>query len=61
VLLVGDEPYYAASGFKRVTKGRAMLPGPVDPERILVAELVAGAFEGVEGHVRPDYEAESPA
>jgi predicted N-acetyltransferase YhbS len=57
VLLVGDEPYYAASGFKRVTKGRAMLPGPVDPERVLVAELVAGAFEGVEGHVRPDYEA----
>jgi predicted N-acetyltransferase YhbS len=57
VLLVGDEPYYAASGFKRVAKGRAILPGPVDPERILIAELVAGAFEGVEGRVRPDYEA----
>ena len=61
VLLVGDEPYYATSGFKRVTKGRAVLPGPVDPQRVLVAELVDGAFEGVEGNVRPDYEAEPSA
>jgi predicted N-acetyltransferase YhbS len=56
---VGDEPYYSASGFKRVAKGRALLPGPVDPERILVAELVKGAFEGVEGHVAPDYAGEA--
>jgi hypothetical protein len=28
------------------------LPGPVDPERVLVAELVVGAFDGVEGPVR---------
>jgi predicted N-acetyltransferase YhbS len=55
ILLVGDEPYYAKAGFKRVPKGRAVMPGPVDPERLLVAELVAGAFEGVEGRIRPDH------
>jgi predicted N-acetyltransferase YhbS len=53
-LLVGDEPYYGRAGFKRVPKGRAAMPGPVDPERLLVAELVAGAFEGVSGPIRPE-------
>ncbi len=55
VVLVGDEPYYGRVGFKRVPKGRAVMPGPVDPQRLLVAELVAGAFEGVRGPIRPDY------
>jgi predicted N-acetyltransferase YhbS len=59
VLLVGDEPYYGRMGFARVARGRVRLPGPVDPDRILVAELATGAFEGVEGRVRPDYSAES--
>ena len=53
-LLVGDEPYYGRAGFKPVPKGRAAMPGPVDPERLLVAELVAGAFEGVSGPIRPE-------
>ena len=53
-LLVGDEPYYSRAGFKPVPKGRAAMPGPVDPERLLVAELVAGAFEGVSGPIRPE-------
>ena len=57
LLLVGDEPYYGAFGFKRVPRGRVTLPGPVDSNRILVAELVPGAFEGVEGRTRPDYRA----
>jgi predicted N-acetyltransferase YhbS len=57
VLLVGDEPYYSTFGFKRVPRGRVTLPGPVDSSRILVAELVPGAFEGVEGPTRPDYRA----
>ena len=51
VLLVGDEPYYARVGFRRVPPGRVMLPGPVDPYRLLVHELVPGAFEGVSGLV----------
>ena len=56
VLLVGDEPYYRRVGFKRVPKGRATMPGPIDYDRLLVAELVAGAFEAVSGAVRPDWD-----
>jgi predicted N-acetyltransferase YhbS len=56
VVLVGDEPFYAKSGFKRIPKGQVKLPGPVDPARLLVAELAAGAFEGVAGTIRPDWE-----
>jgi predicted N-acetyltransferase YhbS len=57
VVLVGDEPYYGKSGFKRIPKGRARMPGPVDPARLLVCELVDGAFEGVSGPIRPDWRA----
>jgi predicted N-acetyltransferase YhbS len=55
VLLVGDEPYYSKCGFKRVPRGTAAMPGPVDPARVLVCELVEGAFAGVSGPVRPDW------
>ena len=54
VILVGDEPYYGKCGFKRVPPGRATMPGPVDPARLLVAELDDGAFDGVSGPIRPD-------
>jgi predicted N-acetyltransferase YhbS len=56
VILVGDEPYYSKCGFKRVPVGRAIMPGPVDPARLLVAELADGAFEGVSGPVRAEWE-----
>jgi predicted N-acetyltransferase YhbS len=56
VVLVGDAPYYARAGFKPIPKGRARMPGPVDPVRLLVAELVAGAFDGVSGPIRPEWE-----
>ena len=56
VILVGDEPYYGKSGFKRIPPGRAIMPGPVDPARLLVAELVDGAFEGVSGSIQPEWE-----
>ena len=56
VVLVGDEPYYGKSGFKRIPKGQVKFPGPVDPARLLVAELVKGAFDGVSGMIRPDWE-----
>lgn len=52
VVLVGDEPFYGKAGFRPVPKGRLTMPGPVDPARLLVAELVPGAFEGVSGPVR---------
>lgn len=42
VLLVGDEPYYGPLGFERVAFGSILLPGPVDPARILVARLAGG-------------------
>jgi predicted N-acetyltransferase YhbS len=58
VVLVGDEPYYARMGFKRIPKGQAALPGPVDPARMLVCELVEGAFENVLGPIRPDRHAQ---
>ena len=51
VLLVGDEPYYSRVGFKPVAKGRVTMPGPVDPDRLLVAELAEGASEGLSGTV----------
>jgi predicted N-acetyltransferase YhbS len=54
VILVGDEPYYGKAGFKPVPPGRAIMPGPVDPARLLVAELADGAFDGVSGLIRPE-------
>jgi predicted N-acetyltransferase YhbS len=55
ILLVGDEAYYSRVGFKAIAKGRVTMPGPVDYDRLLVAELVAGAFTDVSGAVRPDW------
>ena len=55
VVLVGDEPYYGKCGFKRIPRGRATMPGPVDPARLLVAELADGAFEGVSGPITPEW------
>jgi predicted N-acetyltransferase YhbS len=54
VLLVGDEPYYGQSGFKQIPKGRTVMPGPVDPGRLLVCELSEGAFADVSGPIRLD-------
>jgi len=49
VILVGDEPYYARVGFQRVPDGRLIMPGYVDPDRLLYKELVAGSMDGVNG------------
>jgi len=57
VVLVGDDPIYVGSGFKIIPKGTVTMPGPVDPARLLVAELVDGAFAGVSGTIRPDWDA----
>jgi predicted N-acetyltransferase YhbS len=56
VVLVGDEPYYGKAGFRRIPKGQARMPGPVDPTRLLVAELIEGAFAGVSGPIRAEWE-----
>jgi predicted N-acetyltransferase YhbS len=51
VLLVGDMAYYGRLGFTLVPPGRIMLPGPVDPARLLAAELEPGALEKFRGMV----------
>jgi predicted N-acetyltransferase YhbS len=56
IVLVGDEPFYGKIGFRRIPKGQVKMPGPVDPARLLVAELVTGAFNGVSGLIRPEWE-----
>jgi predicted N-acetyltransferase YhbS len=56
VVLVGDAPFYTKAGFKGIPKGQVKMPGPVDPARLLVAELKPGAFDGVRGLIRPDWE-----
>jgi predicted N-acetyltransferase YhbS len=48
VLLVGDMSYYGRLGFVLVPPGQITLPGPVDPTRLLAAELQPGAL----GHYR---------
>jgi predicted N-acetyltransferase YhbS len=55
VLLVGDEPYYARVGFKRLPEGQLELPGPFDPKRFLYVELQPGTLESVSGLVLPPW------
>jgi predicted N-acetyltransferase YhbS len=56
VVLVGDEPYYGKAGFKSVPKDQITMAGPVDPARLLIAELSPGASDGITGAVRPDWD-----
>jgi predicted N-acetyltransferase YhbS len=55
VLLVGDEPYYARVGFKRVTNNEILLPGPIDRSRFLYLEFEAGAQASASGLVLPPH------
>lgn len=52
IILVGDEAYYARSGYKRVPMGKIRLPGPVDLMRVLALELEPGALAKVSGDLR---------
>jgi predicted N-acetyltransferase YhbS len=52
VILVGDLPYYARAGFAAAPLGRIVLPGPVDPARLLYAELTPGALADYSGLAR---------
>ena len=54
VILVGDAPYYARVGFMKVPDGQLLLPGPVDPKRLLFLELRAGALSAAKGLVLPE-------
>ncbi len=50
-ILVGDEPYYARMGFQRAPPGHIVLPGPVDPTRVLYCEFEPGALSAARGDV----------
>jgi predicted N-acetyltransferase YhbS len=51
VVLVGDQSYYGRFGFKPAPSGQIALPGPVNPARLLVTELVPGALADYRGLV----------
>jgi predicted N-acetyltransferase YhbS len=59
VILVGDQPYYWPFGFRPLPPRRVAMPGPVDPTRLLVAELVPGAAKELRGLVQGWRAAES--
>lgn len=52
ILLVGDAPYYGPLGFHHVKPDVVIMPGPVDPARVLLCELVEGAAAATRGPVR---------
>ncbi|HEY3887079.1 MAG TPA: N-acetyltransferase [Caulobacteraceae bacterium] len=43
ILLVGDAPYFEPLGFQIVPPGRIVMPGPVDPRRVMFRAFSAGA------------------
>ena len=51
IILVGDQPYYWPFGFRPLPPKSVLMPGPVDPARLLVAELKPGAAKGLGGLV----------
>lgn len=51
VLLVGDPAYYGPFGFESVSPRDVMMPGPVDPKRLLVAKIDDEARRALAGLV----------
>ena len=51
VILVGDPPYYGPLGFDKCVGRTVKMPGPVDPARLVVAELEPGVAAGLSGTV----------
>jgi predicted N-acetyltransferase YhbS len=51
IFLVGDEPFYARAGFIVMPFNRVEMPGPVDPKRLLVLELMDSALANVTGRI----------
>ena len=49
VVLVGDLDRFGPMGFAPVPAGRIVLPGPVDPRRILWRGLPPGALDALQG------------
>ncbi|WP_319496730.1 N-acetyltransferase [uncultured Cohaesibacter sp.] len=53
ILLVGDYDYYARFGFERVPMGMIVMPGPVDPLRLLLLPFDKDAACQCTGVVKP--------
>ena len=51
VVLVGDLAFFERMGFERPSAGAITLPGPADPQRILVKALSPGALDGLRGQL----------
>ena len=49
VLLIGDMPYYARFGFRKVPE--INMPPPTNPDRVLGLSLSPGSWDGVSGEV----------
>jgi predicted N-acetyltransferase YhbS len=56
VVLIGDLPYYQREGFEMIPAGQILLPGPVDPNRLLAKELYPGSLTRFSGLVAADNE-----
>lgn len=52
IILVGDAPYYARAGFKKVPHGQIIMPGPNDPDRLLYLELEPNTLQQASGLIR---------
>lgn len=52
ILLVGDAPYFEPLGFSAAPRGRLLMPGPVDPDRVMLRAFKPGA-DDVAGAVLP--------
>lgn len=53
-VVVGEPEYYGPYGFRNAAAAGLVLPGPVDPRRFQVLELVPGALDSVKGMIRRD-------
>nr|WP_272212126.1 hypothetical protein [Marinicella sp. W31]MDC2878030.1 hypothetical protein [Marinicella sp. W31] len=52
MILIGDAPYYGPLGFRPTVPPTLLLPGPVDPRRILADPLVEGVEAKLVGMMR---------
>ena len=52
IILIGDPPYYAPLGYRPLPPGSVIMPGPVDPRRVLGLELLEGGLADLVGPIR---------
>lgn len=52
IVLVGDPPYYGPLGYRPIPEGQVIMPGPVDPRRLLVLDLRPGEAPALRGRVK---------